>query len=29
MQTFTDATLDISAAVCAALPSRDIGEIIR
>jgi hypothetical protein len=29
MQTFTDATLDVSAAVRAALPSRDIGEIIR
>ena len=29
MQTITDASLDISAAVRAALPPRDIGEIIR
>lgn len=29
MQTFAGASLDLSAAVSAALPSRDIGEIIR
>jgi hypothetical protein len=29
MQTITDASLDISAAVRAALPPREIGEIIR